>query len=42
MALTTGGGLHPPLAVAVKNTVAPFELVAVVVMFVEQVSVIGV
>jgi len=30
------GGLHPPLSVALKNTVAPFGLVAAVVMFDEQ------
>ena len=33
VANTEGGGLQPPLAVAVKKTVAPFELVAVTVIF---------
>ena len=38
---TTVGVLQPPLAVTVKNTVAPVELVAVTVMLDEQVSAIG-
>ena len=33
LAVTNGGGLHPPLALAVKNTVAPLGPVATVVMF---------
>ena len=37
----TVGGLHPPPAELLKNTVAPLELVAVTVMFVEQCSTIG-
>ena len=36
-----GGGLHPPLAELVKKTVAPFELVAVTVMFDEQFNTSG-
>ena len=36
--LRNGGGLQPPLAELVKNTIAPFELVAVTVMFEEQFS----
>jgi hypothetical protein len=38
--LRNGGGLQPPLAELLKNTVAPLELVAVVVMLDEQVSAI--
>ena len=41
LAVTKGGGLQPPLAVTVKNTVAPLELVAVTVMFDAQFSTIG-
>jgi hypothetical protein len=41
LAVKNGGGLQPPLAVTVKNTVAPFELVAVTVMFDEQLMLIG-
>ena len=41
MALTDGGGLQPPLAELLKNTTAPFELVAVTVMLDEQVRTIG-
>ena len=33
-----GGGLQPPLAVLVKKTTAPFELVALTVKFEEQLS----
>ena len=40
--LMNGGGLHPPDAVLVKNTVAPFELVALTVMFDEYVNTMGV
>jgi hypothetical protein len=36
-----GGGLQPPLAVNVKNTIAPAELVAVTVILEEQFSAIG-
>ena len=39
--LTNGGGLHPPVAELVKNTVAPLALVACVVMFVEQFRLMG-
>jgi hypothetical protein len=35
------GGVQPPLAVTLKNTVAPFELVAVTVMLEEQLITIG-
>src|ERR1035441_6424359 len=41
MALTNGGGLQPPLAETVKNTVAPVEPVAATVMFEEQFRTIG-
>src|ERR1039458_4095516 len=41
LALTNGGGLQPPLAVTVKNTLAPLELLALTVMFEEQFSTIG-
>ena len=41
LAMTNGGGLQPPEAVAVKNTVAPLELVAVTVMLEGQVSTMG-
>src|ERR1043166_4286037 len=41
LAKTEGGGLQPPLALTLKKTVAPFELVAVVVMFEEQLREIG-
>ena len=41
MALTDGGGLQPPLAELLKNTTAPFELVAVTVMLDEQIKAIG-
>ena len=37
--LTNGGGLQPPVAVLVKKTLVPLELVVVTVMFVEQFSV---
>ena len=40
-AVTKGGGLQPPVALAVKNTTAPFELVAVTVMLEGQVSEMG-
>jgi hypothetical protein len=40
-AVTKGGGLQPPLAVTLKNTVAPLELVAVTVRFDEQFRLIG-
>jgi hypothetical protein len=33
LAVTNGGGLQPPLAFTVKNTLAPLGLVATVVMF---------
>jgi hypothetical protein len=36
LAVMLGGGLQPPLAVTVKNTVAPPELVALTVRFEEQ------
>ena len=36
-----GGGLQPPLAVELKKTTAPFELLAITVMFDEQVSTMG-
>jgi hypothetical protein len=42
LATMFGGGLHPPLALAVKNTVAPLELVAFTTMFDEQFNRIGV
>jgi hypothetical protein len=35
-----GGGLQPPVAELLKNTTAPFELVAVAVILVEQVRAI--
>jgi hypothetical protein len=38
---TNGGGLQPPKAEVEKNTVAPLALVAVTVMFEEQVSTMG-
>ena len=41
LAVTYGGGLQPPLAVQVKNTTAPLELVAVTMMLDEQVSTMG-
>jgi hypothetical protein len=41
LATTIGGGLQPPLAVTVKNTPAPLELLALTVMFEEQFSTIG-
>jgi hypothetical protein len=41
LAVTNGGGLQPPEAVTVKNTTAPLELVAVVVMLEEQFKTIG-
>ena len=41
LATTIGGGLQPPLAVTVKNTLAPLELLALTVMFEEQFSTIG-
>ena len=41
VAMTKGGGLHPPVALTLKKTTAPFELVAVTVMFVEHVRLIG-
>src|ERR1019366_8936934 len=41
LALMNGGGLQPPVAETVKNTVAPLELVAVTVMFDEQLRLIG-
>ena len=40
-ALTKGGGLQPPLAVTLKYTVAPLELVAVTVRFEEHASTSG-
>jgi hypothetical protein len=33
-----GGGLHPPLAVLLKNTVAPLGPLAITVMLDEQVN----
>ena len=36
LATTNGGGLHPPLAVLVKKTAAPFEPVAFTTMFEAQ------
>ena len=41
LATTPGGGLQPPLAVTLKNTVAPLELVAVTVRLDEQLRLIG-
>jgi hypothetical protein len=41
LATTIGGGLQPPVALELKNTIAPFELVAVTVMFVGQGRIIG-
>ena len=38
LAVRKGGGLQPPLAVQVKKTVAPFELVAVTVRLLGQVT----
>ena len=37
-AVTKGGGLQPPLAMTLKYTMAPPELVALTVRFEEQVS----
>jgi hypothetical protein len=42
LATMVGGGLHPPLALAVKKTAAPLVLVAVATMFEEQFNRIGV
>jgi hypothetical protein len=36
-----GGGLQPPLAVRVKKTAAPFELIAVTAILEEQFKAIG-
>jgi hypothetical protein len=41
LAMMFGGGLQPPVAVAVKNTAMPFEPVAVTVMLEEQLRLIG-
>lgn len=41
LAVTNGGGLQPPVAVTVKNTTIPFELVAVTVRLEEQLRLIG-
>jgi hypothetical protein len=41
LAVTNGGGLQPPVAVKLKNTAMPFELVAVTVMLDEQFKLIG-
>jgi hypothetical protein len=41
LAVTNGGGLQPPVAVMVKKTTMPFELVAVTVMLDEQFKTIG-
>ena len=41
LAMMKGGGLQPPVAVTVKKTARPFELVAVTVMLDEQFNTIG-
>ena len=41
LAVTNGGGLQPPLAFTVKNTLAPLGPVATVVMFDGQAMVTG-
>jgi hypothetical protein len=41
LAVTNGGGLQPPLAVTVKNTVTPFELEVVTVRLEEQFRIKG-
>ena len=38
---SVGGGLQPPLAVLVKRTAAPLELVAFTMIFEEQCKTIG-